>query len=75
MTLSKIEAELIKTIFVVGCITILMLFNILFFKADGVLLNLVIGGLFGLLGYQIGKIKISDSDEEDEEEDKFKTLF
>jgi hypothetical protein len=49
------EIELIKTTFVVGCITVLELVNIIYFRVDGAILNLVIGGLLGLLGYKVGK--------------------
>lgn len=55
MGLSKDEVELIKTIFVVGCITVLELVNIIYFRVDGAILSLVIGGLLGLLGYKVGK--------------------
>jgi hypothetical protein len=63
MGLSKEEIELVKTIFIVGCITILEIFNIVYFKVDGALLSLVIGGLLGLLGYKVGKTRIPSETE------------
>jgi hypothetical protein len=63
MVLSKEEIDFIKTIFIVGCITLLEIFNIVYFKVDGAILSLVIGGLLGLLGYKVGKTKIPSETE------------
>jgi len=63
MGLSKDEIELVKTVFIVGCITVLELFNIVYFKVDGAILSLVIGGLLGLLGYKVGKLKMPSGEE------------
>jgi hypothetical protein len=63
MGLSKDEIELVKTVFIVGCITVLEVFNIIYFKVDGAILGLVIGGLFGLLGYKVGKLKMPSEEE------------
>jgi len=63
MGLSKDEIELVKTVFIVGCITVLEVFNIVYFKVDGAILSLVIGGLLGLLGYKVGKLKMPSGEE------------
>jgi len=63
MGLSKDEMDLIKTLFIVGCITVLEIFNIVYFKVDGALLSLIIGGLLGLLGYKVGKTRIPSETE------------
>jgi len=63
MGLSKDEIELVKTVFIVGCITVLEIFNIIYFKVDGAILSLVIGGLLGLLGYKVGKLKMPSGEE------------
>jgi len=63
MGLSKDEIELVRTVFIVGCITVLEVFNIVYFKVDGAILSLVIGGLFGLLGYKVGKLKMPGGEE------------
>ena len=63
MGLSKDEIELVKTVFIVGCITVLEVFNIIYFKVDGAILSLVIGGLLGLLGYKVGKLKMPGGEE------------
>jgi len=64
MGLSKDEIELLKTVFIVGCITVLEIFNIVYFKVDGAVLSLVIGGLLGLLGYRAGRSKTSKPEEQ-----------
>jgi hypothetical protein len=63
MGLSKDEVELVKTIFIVGCITVLEIFNIIYFRVDGAILSLVVGGLLGLLGYKVGKTRIPSETE------------
>jgi hypothetical protein len=64
MGLSDKEIELIKFVSVIVCITVLEVINIVYFKVDGVMLSMIIGSLFGLLGYKIGSIRLPREPEE-----------